>query len=481
VSNAFSYQLRVLLCPQCGAPVEVSPSGGASPCRFCGAHAEVGIRDETLDEVLRPTRQAISEDERTSRLRAQAGRPLIPPQGILHLFESGAIPAWRINEAVTTWQAARTDVVATGNPDSAQKLYFLAMALAGAYGDQNDVSRQRAVLESSLEALRLPRHRQALRCMLSRLACRSGDVAAAEHWLAPCDPASDDLEMDTPFRFSRALISTAQKNWQSVLQILGRGPQDVPILDASETVIVALRANAVEQLGDVQGAALLLTAYMSQSSVHAERIGKALDYWAPFGLCTQSRPAAQTGRRQEQAHRAVATSGGGVGLVFAVVGGLMAVAGVGLLISGLVMGMGGSSPPPAPRETRHGHAAPPPPPPPVSSGASSGMTTAGGILLVMGLIFGGVGIPIYRSGARARRLAMTGERARAQVLSASPTGLSINNVPQYAFTLLVQRPGAAPPYQATVKMLGAAHIRHGASVSVLVDPQDPTSVIFEPE
>jgi hypothetical protein len=483
VSNAFSYELRVLLCPQCGAPVDVSPTGGASPCRFCGAHAEMGIRDESLDLVLKPQRQAISEDERISRLRMQANKPLMPPANIMHLFESGTIPAWKIAEAVTLWQTARRDVLATGNPDAAQAIYFLAMALSGAYGDQKDVPRQRAILESSLEALRLPRHRQALRCMLSRLACRAGDVAAAEQWLGPCDPASDDLEMDTPYRFSRALIATSKKDWQGVLQVLGRGPLDVPILQATETIIVVLRANAVEQLGDVPGAATLLFAYMNQSSEHALRIGKALDYWAPFGLCEKSRAPAQTERRQEQGHRAVARSGGGVGLVFAVVGGLMAVIGAGLLISGLVMGSGSSRPPP-PTPTAahgHGHAAPPPPPPPAMPNvAASGMTMSGGILLLMGLIFGGVGIPIYRSGARAKRLAMSGERATAQVVSAGTTGLSINNVPQYAFTLLVQRPGAAPPYQATVKVLGAGHIRPGASVAVLVDPQDPTSVIFDP-
>jgi hypothetical protein len=207
----------------------------------------------------------------------------------------------------------------------------------------------------------------------------------------------------------------------------------------------------------------------------AARMGKALDHWATFGLCPQSRGAAQTERKQIQGQRAAARSGGATGIVFAIVGGLMAIGGAGLLIAGLVAG---SSSAPLPSVGRHGRA--PPPPVAVASAASSAMTMSGGILLAMGIIFGGVGIPIYRSGARAKRLAMNGERAQAQVLTARTTGLSINNVPQYAFTLLVQRAGAAPPYQATVKALGAGHIAPGTTVSVLVDPQDPTSVIFEP-
>jgi hypothetical protein len=478
VSTAFSYQLRVLLCPQCGAPVEVSPAGGASPCRFCGAHAEVGVRDDSLDQVLRPQRQPISEEERASRLRMQAGKPLIPPGNILHLFEGGALAPWRLTEAVSVWQNARRESQASGQPDAGETVYFLAQALSSVYGDQKDTARQRAVLESSLEALRLPRHRQALRCMLARLACRSGEAAAAEHWLAPCDPASDDIEMDSPYRFSRAVIATAKSDWQGVLGQLGRGPNDVPILGAMEPVCAAFRANAVERLGDVPGAAALLTGYMSQSPEHAKRLEQVLEYWAPMGLCAQCRAPAQMVRRQEQANVAAATTGGGIGPIFAVLGVLMALAGAGMLVAGLVIGSSSAAPAPAPG--RHGknvqqnvqqqvvHTA-----------ESSGLTMGGGILLLMGVIFGGVGVPIWMAAKKARRLALTGERAKAQVQSAGTTGLSINNVPQYAFTLLVQRPGASPPYQATVKALGASHIQPGMTVSVLVDPQDPKSVILE--
>jgi hypothetical protein len=115
----------------------------------------------------------------------------------------------------------------------------------------------------------------------------------------------------------------------------------------------------------------------------------------------------------------------------------------------------------------------------MNSAASSGETMAGGILLLMGLIFGGVGIPIYRSGAKAKRLALTGERAQAKVLSVGTTGLKINDVPQFKFTLLVQRPGGSPPYQTTAKALGAYQVQAGMTLSVLVDPQDPSSVILD--
>ena len=52
-------------------------------------------------------------------------------------------------------------------------------------------------------------------------------------------------------------------------------------------------------------------------------------------------------------------------------------------------------------------------------------------------------------------------------------------MPQIAFRLLVQRPGGAPPYQATAKALGAIHLVPGMTVPVLVDPQDPSAVLLE--
>jgi hypothetical protein len=455
------------MCPQCGAPVEVSAATGASPCRYCGAHSEMGVRDESLDEVLRVPRQPVPEIERLSRLRRQAGKPLIPPANVIHLFEGGGIAAWRITEAVSVWQGARREALTTGHPDACETVYFLAMALSSQFGEQSDVGRQRAVLESSLEALRLPRHRQALRCMLSRLACRAGDQAAAEQWLAPCDAASDDLEMDSPYRFSRALISTTRGDWPGVVAVLGRGANEVPILQATEPVCVALRANGVERMGDVAGAAALLTEYMARSSVHVTRLTQALDYWAPFGLCTQSRAPAQMVRQETEAKVAVASTGGGVGLVFAIVGIAMTVIGIGLLGAGLIVGTPVPSAP-----GRHGHTSM------TSSGPNMGLMMPGGILLLMGLIFSGVGLPIYFSGARARRLALTGERATAQILDVRSTGLQINNVPQYAVTLLVQRAGA-PAYQATTKVLGGVGARAGATVGVRVDPAKPSDVLIE--
>src|SRR5690606_1960564 len=63
--------------------------------------------------------------------------------------------------------------------------------------------------------------------------------------------------------------------------------------------------------------------------------------------------------------------------------------------------------------------------------------TAGGILLLMGLIFSGIGFAMRNSARKAAWLRMHGISATAHIQSISPTGMSINDVPMMQFTLLV--------------------------------------------
>jgi hypothetical protein len=65
-------------------------------------------------------------------------------------------------------------------------------------------------------------------------------------------------------------------------------------------------------------------------------------------------------------------------------------------------------------------------------------------------------------------------------MGVSPTGLSINNVPQFAITMMVQLDGRAP-YQATSKILisNPAQLVQGSRVALRVDPQNPSDVLIE--
>ena len=458
MDTTFSFQLRILLCTHCGAPLEASPAGGQIPCRYCHAVNLLSVRDNR--PVFGAPQAPISEQERLNRLRAQDGKPLLPPPSLQALLPNGQLPAWKVQEALAVWQATRQELRVTANFEAAERLLFLTMVLSHHFVEQSDKLRQRAMLESALDVFTLPRHRQVMRGYLCRSACRLGDLQAAEQWLAPCDRQSDDLETDSEYRYSRAFIDTARGDWNAVLRSLGGRFEDVPIQDAMDAVCSVLRANAWERLGQTQAAvALLQQAMANQGANGRQAIARVIEINAAMRLCEQSYPVAHGQHAVVAGKMAAHSASGGIHKPFFIIGVLCLVASVVclfLMLTDLIFD--------------------------VPSGAAFGCGIALTTLLPMGLIFGGIGHAMGKAAARAERLRVHGIVGTGQVLGAQPTGMSINNVPQMAIRLQILLHGR-PPYEATTKMLMSASVAHalipGTSVSVRVDPDKLSDVLIE--
>jgi hypothetical protein len=458
MDTTFSFQLRILLCTHCGAPLEASPAGGQIPCRYCHAVNQLSVRDDR--PAFAPTQAPISEQERLGRLRAQDGKPLLPPASLQALVPNGQLPAWKVQEALAVWQATRQELRVTANFEAAERLLFLTMILSQHFVDQTDRLRQRAMLESALEVFTLPRHRQVMRGFLCRSACRLGDLQAAEQWLAPCDRLSDDLETDSEYRYSRAFLDTARGDWNAVLRTLGGRFEDVPIQDAMDAACSVLRANAWERLGQVQSAVGLLQQAMAQQGASGRQaISKVIALNAGMRLCEQSHPLAASQHAVVAGQAAAAAVSGGIHKPFFVIGVVCLLASsvcIVLMLTDLIFD--------------------------APSGAAFGCGIALVTLLPMGLIFGGIGYAMGKAAAKAERLQAHGIVGTGQVLGAQPTGMAINHVPQMAIRLQIALPGR-PPYEATTKMLMSANVAHalvpGAMVSVRVDPDQPSDVLIE--
>jgi hypothetical protein len=175
---------------------------------------------------------------------------MVPPATIADLLGHGALLPWKVQEAQTVWLATRRETATTASPEAAERLLALTIALANHLTVQNDRERLRALFEGALDVFSLPRQCQFMRGYLARHAIAEGDLAAAEEWLAPCDPASDDLQTDSSYRFSVALLATAKGNLKAVVEVLGKSPEDVPILDMWADPCTVLRANAWEKSGE---------------------------------------------------------------------------------------------------------------------------------------------------------------------------------------------------------------------------------------
>ncbi len=470
MKTIFSYDVRVVMCQNCGAPIEAATGAGQVQCSYCQTqHQLIGRKEDPVEPAA--AAQQIDENQRIVMLRQQDGKPMVPPQSIMSLLQGGKLPDWKIQEAVAVWQNTRRQLESTNDYEAAESLLFLTILLSNHYSEKGEKLQQRAMFESSLEVFTLPRHRQMMRGALARFAALEGDLEAAERWLAPCNPRSQDLQADTAYRISRATIDTAKNDFNAVIQTLGQDLQQVPILDAMEAIAVVLRANAWERLGQVQAASQQLTQYMSAGGVGGRRaLTSVTEAFARsnWQLAPGAFQAASATYTQAAGKAAAMGAGGIVGKIFYWIGLLNLIGGVLMTLGAIIFVVVAYVAMPSLQMA--------------VPGVGMGVGITGVTLLIMGAVFFMVGRGFVNSAAKAQRLRTEGIEAQGQVVSVQPTGMSVNNVPQVAITITVQMPNQAP-YQATTKMLlqpmALAQLAPGTAVAVRVDPKNPQEILIE--
>jgi hypothetical protein len=291
--SAFSTDVRILACPQCGAPIQLARQGGHVQCGYCRAPLTVTARDDASLQHGGPS--LLSEAERMQGLWAQAqsfGMKILPPE-MRAVLAGGALTADRVGAALGIWRtycqrasagehaAGELAVLMTGSISS----YFAVVA--------KDPQRQRALFESALDSLRDPAQKQVIRCNLARASARAGDMASAQTWFGACDPRSADLQADTAYRVTYAYLATAHGDFRSVLGALGPAPGTVPIALPSRLQACVLRANAIEKSGDIQTAVAQLVAEARALPGGREAIPEIAEASAQLQQCPQSIPLAR--------------------------------------------------------------------------------------------------------------------------------------------------------------------------------------------
>ena len=447
MKEKFDFQARVLMCSNCGGPLETGFAGGTVKCDYCGTVNVFEPRKESPVEPLEVAGE-IDEDERMELLRRQDGAQTEIPQALQPLLSDGVLAPWKVEEAMTMWQATCRSLSARDDYTASELLYYLTIILSNHFSGENDALRERAMYESALEVMTLPRHRQIMRGLLARKAALAGDAEAARKWLEPCNPRSRDLESDSSYRVSMAEILTVEKDWKGVLEVLGEDTERIPITSMLDGKAIVQRANALEHLGRLQEAASQLQLFIhanGSSGKRALRSIAAVYTESGIEVCALSLPHAerqhvsQSGRSQSQA----SNPGGCFGQVFTIAGALMLVLGLGL---GLVIDDA-----------------------PALAGLGPGLA---------GIVFLVIGVRSMRSGKRVQRLYNNGLEARGTLEAITPTGWKINGIPQYLLQVRVE--GDEGSYRASVKKtLGESTkdgFRPGTRIDLLVDPEDPQHV-----
>lgn len=290
--SAFSTEVRILTCPQCGAPIQLARQGGQIQCAYCHAPLMVPARDDASLQQGGPS--LITEAERYQGLWAQAqsfGDKQLPPE-MRAVLAGGALTPDRLGGALGIWRnycqrasagdfaAGEFAVLITGSISS----YFASVA--------KDPQRQRALFESTLDALRDPSQKQVIRCNLARSSARAGDMQSAQVWFAACDPRPSDLQADTAYRVTYAYLATQHNDFRNVLGALGPAPNAVPVALPSRLQIAVLRANAIEKSGDVGTAIQQLIAEACALDGGRHAVPAIVAASPQLHLCPQSLPIA---------------------------------------------------------------------------------------------------------------------------------------------------------------------------------------------
>jgi hypothetical protein len=263
--SAFSTEVRLLLCPRCGAPASVPPTGGTLHCAYCGATAVVAGRiDSFAGGLLSPEQERARIQRLWQQLRDEDAGGVADVYGIqnvlsdvLHLVPlQGADLRGPWQEA---WAVARGRLQGEGSIEAQRRVYWLAVV--GVNSDF-EATHMRAILETALELLPDPGHHHVIRCVLSGLANRMGDSASAERWLAGCDPTPDNVSLDSAYRLGLAPILTRRQDWPRLLALVGAHPNELPLDGARRDAFKYFRVHALEALGHHEQAAEQLAGLM---------------------------------------------------------------------------------------------------------------------------------------------------------------------------------------------------------------------------
>ncbi|HEY8427966.1 MAG TPA: hypothetical protein VIL20_06305 [Sandaracinaceae bacterium] len=452
MTSSYSIHERVLLCSDCGSILTAPTHGGLVECPACRAPRRVAPRDDRPWAGGRSF--AGSEQEYLARLRAMdATESLVPPPSLAHLLRGGQIDPHRTAEALELFRLTCTEVERTRSPEASERLYWLALMVSSHLLLTGEHRLRRAVLESALDFLLLRRRAQVLRCMLASSSAAEGDLRSAAAWIAPCDPFSGELEPDSALRVAGAFIATVQRDYATVLRLLGSKDEEVPIHDSRDAMAAVLRANALEKLGHEAAALEALTARMLRGGAGQRQAMETFARLHPaLRLCERSLPIAAGRFRKTRAR--------GTDLGSFIAG--TTLLGVGLLLLGMAVetwasaALGGRLP-----ET-------------VSKTESLALLVGAVILLPAG----------WRLAAgawRRRRIALRGLPGWGIVTSIERTGVSINDVPQVRIHLLVHRSGS-PPHPATALALldpATTSLAVGSELPVLVDPSAPQHAVVD--
>ncbi|MEJ7731576.1 MAG: hypothetical protein WKG00_20480 [Polyangiaceae bacterium] len=251
-TTSFDIAVRTLECSRCGGPIAAPLAGARTTCRYCGAENVIAGRTR---RGLTTAGQPSLGDEvaRRSRLQAQVDHPLPGNPYDMRQLPPGWAPGdeTRLDRLRDAWKTAKASAAGARLPAQQRALLWLALRLADAEHRGRNGLASRAVLETALDLLPDAGHRQMVLCRMVVEAAREGDLAAAEAWLAECDPAPEVLDVDGVHRAAQAWVARGKRDPLGMLAVVGATAAEVPTAPGCAVDLAALRADALESMSRI--------------------------------------------------------------------------------------------------------------------------------------------------------------------------------------------------------------------------------------
>ncbi len=277
--------VRALLCRHCGGTVEAPSVGGLTTCQYCETQQIAGRRETELLSLPPSTAttqidpSAPPEQREAARLAAlheqlaaydAASNPYAyanVPEACAYLLELSyddpMLPPVMLQGFLGAVERCEAG---GGRPEDQQAVYWTSSRLENLMIQRFDPLRARAVVETAMDAVSEPGFKYLLVCSLANQARVAGDHPATEAWLALCDPAPTNIDLDSERRASYGKLRLDQQRFREVLAIAGEHHDDIPHVPSMTAVFVGLRVASFEGLGRPAEADRELTSLLTMTS-----------------------------------------------------------------------------------------------------------------------------------------------------------------------------------------------------------------------
>ena len=218
---------RHYVCPGCSTAQRGPAQGGQVACPQCRAPFALPDRSALLASAAQVP-MPYDDPGRIQQLRVQDGRPRVAAPTLEAVLGGQGVQPGREQEAVMIWQSLRMRA-SQGDVAASEDLATLTLLLSQLPMVEQQPMMTEALSESTFDAGVLPRHKMEQLGRLARRAAAAGDRARAERYLSWMSPSAPELDADSEFRVSSAVVATLARDGQRVLALLGPQKDAIPM------------------------------------------------------------------------------------------------------------------------------------------------------------------------------------------------------------------------------------------------------------